>query len=103
MHRAPTTAPPIGGGSMGGGTHVAPSGWARPGTMSECLATRRSLATPSGGAPVTLIQAGTSLPWETLPGAFAPDNIAPRIIQAHKTLHHDKVVIHGEDTEYLLQ
>ena len=38
---------------------------------------------------------GINLPKETLPGANAPDNIAPRVIGTRKPLHHDKVTIHG--------
>ena len=36
---------------------------------------------------------GTTLPWETLPGAKAPDNTAPRVTGAPKPPHHDKVAI----------
>jgi len=35
------------------------------------------------------------LPWETLPGANAPDTIAPGITEPLKLLYHDKLVIRG--------
>lgn len=37
----------------------------------------------------------TTSPWVTLPGAFDPDNTAPKITGLLKPLHCDKVVIHG--------
>lgn len=43
----------------------------------------------------------TSLSWETLPGATAPNSFPPRIIQAHKLLHYHKVAIHREGGIFL--
>jgi len=43
----------------------------------------------------------TCLPWETLPGANAPDNIAPGITEPLKLLHHGKVAIRGEIKGYM--
>lgn len=37
----------------------------------------------------------TSLPWETIAGVNALNNIAPGIIWTHKPLHHVKVAIQG--------
>jgi len=35
------------------------------------------------------------MPWETRPGAAAPDHIDPGIIRTLKPLHHNKAMVHG--------
>ncbi|XP_074521298.1 NLR family CARD domain-containing protein 3-like [Halichoeres trimaculatus] len=78
-----------GGGSTEGWTHVTHLGLARPGPMGEGPATRHS---PAGPNP----RPGSR---ERLP----PDNIAPRIIEALKPFHHNKVVATEVDMEFVLR
>ncbi|MED6260724.1 Plexin-B1 [Ataeniobius toweri] len=48
-------------------------------------------------ASLQVLAPRTNLPWETLPGATALNSISPRIIHAHKPLHHNK----GDEGPYI--